>query len=222
MGSPHQNDVPGTTSADPASKRTKGLYGVLAASSVGLEFGVAVVIGALFGNWLDGRFGTAPWLMIAFTIIGFVAGISRREARGQRSESRWLGGPEHRPRIERLNYVIGGIVVLVAAVTQPQSVGLGLAVGVALTCLNFFVLRRLVVKWTADAAAGQNRSRAVADDAEDDLADGRGRRIARVPADRSDGVHHRLLDLHLSIMIESLSSMMRTPPKAASTEEDHG
>ena len=75
MGSPHQNDVPGTTSHDPASKRTKGLYGALAASSVGLEFGVAVVIGALFGNWLDGRFDTAPWLLIAFTIIGFVAGL---------------------------------------------------------------------------------------------------------------------------------------------------
>ncbi len=74
MGTPHQNDVPGT-SQDPASKRTKGLYGALAASSVGLEFGVAVVIGALFGNWLDGRFDTGPWLLIAFTIIGFVAGL---------------------------------------------------------------------------------------------------------------------------------------------------
>ena len=58
-------------------------------------------------------------------------------------------------RIERLNYVLGGIVVIAAALTQNQPRALGVAVGVALTCLNFFVLRRLVNKWTSDAAAGR-------------------------------------------------------------------
>ncbi len=58
-------------------------------------------------------------------------------------------------RIERLNYAIAGIVVLVGAVTQPQRIVLGLMVGSALTCLNFYVLRRLVVKWTAEAASGK-------------------------------------------------------------------
>lgn len=58
-------------------------------------------------------------------------------------------------RIERLNYVLGGILVIAAALTQPKRIALGIAVGVALTCLNFFVLRRLVTKWTADAQQGK-------------------------------------------------------------------
>jgi hypothetical protein len=58
-------------------------------------------------------------------------------------------------RIERLNYALGGVTVIVAALTQPRDMALGVAAGVALTCLNFFVLRKLVARWTADAAAGQ-------------------------------------------------------------------
>lgn len=58
-------------------------------------------------------------------------------------------------RIERINYALGGVLVILAALTQPRPVALGIAVGVALTCLNFNVLRRLVHRWTADAAAGR-------------------------------------------------------------------
>jgi len=58
-------------------------------------------------------------------------------------------------RIERLNYILGGILVIVAALTQSRPVALGIAVGVALTCANFFALRRLVARWTKDAAAGK-------------------------------------------------------------------
>ena len=58
-------------------------------------------------------------------------------------------------RIERLNYVLGALAIVIAALTQTQRVALGLAIGVALTCANFFVLRKLVVRWTADAAAGK-------------------------------------------------------------------
>ena len=61
-------------------------------------------------------------------------------------------------RIERLNYAIGAVVIAVAALTQPPTVALGLAVGAILTCANFFVLRKLVVKWTSDAAAGRTGS----------------------------------------------------------------
>jgi len=61
-------------------------------------------------------------------------------------------------RIERLNYLIGGVIVIAAALTQPQRVALGVAVGVALTCANFFVLRRLILKWTSDAAEGRSSS----------------------------------------------------------------
>jgi hypothetical protein len=58
-------------------------------------------------------------------------------------------------RIERLNYGIGAVLALVALLTQPPPVTLGLAVGAGLTCLNFYVLRRLIVKWTDEAAQGK-------------------------------------------------------------------
>jgi hypothetical protein len=61
-------------------------------------------------------------------------------------------------RIERLNYGIGAVVIAVAALTQASPIALGLTVGVVLTCANFFVLRKLVVKWTSDAAAGRTGS----------------------------------------------------------------
>ena len=64
-------------------------------------------------------------------------------------------------RIERLNYVLGAILVAAALLTQPRSISLGIAVGVGLTCVNFFVLRKLVVKWTRDAAAGRGGNSAV-------------------------------------------------------------
>jgi len=57
-------------------------------------------------------------------------------------------------RVERLNYLIGGVLVIGSALTQPRDISLGIAVGVALTCLNFFFLRQLVTRWTRDAAKG--------------------------------------------------------------------
>jgi hypothetical protein len=59
-------------------------------------------------------------------------------------------------RIERLNYIIGGILIVVATlVYRTERIALGVAVGVVLTCANFFVLRRLVTRWTADASEGK-------------------------------------------------------------------
>jgi hypothetical protein len=63
-------------------------------------------------------------------------------------------------RIERFNYVLGAVLVAAGALTQPRDVALGIAVGVALTCANFFVLRRLVTRWTADAARGDRANSA--------------------------------------------------------------
>jgi hypothetical protein len=58
-------------------------------------------------------------------------------------------------RIQRLNMGIGGALIIVAALLRPRSEALGVAVGVALTCLNFFLLTRIITKWTADVAAGR-------------------------------------------------------------------
>jgi hypothetical protein len=62
-------------------------------------------------------------------------------------------------RIERLNYLVGAVLCMVAAIGYPTPVSLGVAVGVALTCLNFAVLRRLVFRWTVDAASGGSSNR---------------------------------------------------------------
>ncbi|HEY0190347.1 MAG TPA: ATP synthase subunit I [Kofleriaceae bacterium] len=65
-----------------------------------------------------------------------------------------MGGPSLL-RIERWNYAVGGVLIAVSALTQSESVSLGIAVGVLLTCANFYALRKLVTKWTTDAQ--QNR-----------------------------------------------------------------
>ncbi|MEJ7603114.1 MAG: ATP synthase subunit I [Kofleriaceae bacterium] len=64
-------------------------------------------------------------------------------------------------RIERFNYGLGAVLTVGALLTQSRSIALGVVAGVVLTCLNFFVLRKLVVKWTAEAAAGQTGKSAV-------------------------------------------------------------
>jgi ATP synthase protein I len=54
---------------DPETKqmwRTAGMTG-----SVGLEIAAAIAIGYFGGHYLDGKLGTAPWLMW----IGFFAGV---------------------------------------------------------------------------------------------------------------------------------------------------
>jgi len=45
------------------------------ASSLGLAFPIAVVIGYFFGRWLDRVLGTAPWMMAIFSIFGIAAGF---------------------------------------------------------------------------------------------------------------------------------------------------
>ena len=58
-------------------------------------------------------------------------------------------------RIERFNYALSGIVVLASLALQSRSITLGVAIGAALTSVNFYVLRRLIVKWTSAAAQGK-------------------------------------------------------------------
>jgi ATP synthase protein I len=60
---------------DEVARKTKGFYTTLSATSVGLELGISVILGLLFGRWLDSEAGTEPWLMILFLCFGFAAGI---------------------------------------------------------------------------------------------------------------------------------------------------
>ena len=47
----------------------------LNASIVGIQFPVAMALGYFWGKWMDGLFGTQPWLTIIFFILGLIAGF---------------------------------------------------------------------------------------------------------------------------------------------------
>jgi ATP synthase protein I len=47
----------------------------LNASIVGIQFPVAMAIGYFWGTWMDGWFGTEPWLTVVFSLLGVVAGF---------------------------------------------------------------------------------------------------------------------------------------------------
>jgi len=36
---------------------------------------VSIAIGWALGSWLDRKFGTSPWLMLVFTLLGVAAGF---------------------------------------------------------------------------------------------------------------------------------------------------
>lgn len=65
----------GVRRAAPYAAKSRDYYRSLSASSVGIELAVSVMIGLFFGRWLDGRIGTAPWMMILFLCLGFTAGL---------------------------------------------------------------------------------------------------------------------------------------------------
>ena len=50
-------------------------------------------------------------------------------------------------RIERLNYILGGLLVAGMAFVLPRDGALGVLVGVILSSLNFTVMRRMVQAW---------------------------------------------------------------------------
>ncbi len=44
-------------------------------STLGLEMGLSVAVGAIFGYYLDKWLHTDPWLLIVFLIFGAIAGF---------------------------------------------------------------------------------------------------------------------------------------------------
>ncbi len=43
--------------------------------TVGIQLAVTVVVLFFLGRWLDEKFGTAPWLMLAGLFVGIVGGM---------------------------------------------------------------------------------------------------------------------------------------------------
>jgi F0F1-type ATP synthase assembly protein I len=59
-------------------------------ATVGLEIALSVLFGFLGGRWLDGRFGTDPWLMFVGLFFGVVTAarfLYRAAQRNQRAMS---------------------------------------------------------------------------------------------------------------------------------------
>jgi len=43
--------------------------------TMGIQLALAVVVFFFVGRWLDGKLGTAPWLMLAGLLVGIVGGM---------------------------------------------------------------------------------------------------------------------------------------------------
>lgn len=43
--------------------------------TVGIELAVSIAIGFGIGSWMDERFGTAPWLLVLWVLVGVSAGF---------------------------------------------------------------------------------------------------------------------------------------------------
>jgi len=58
-----------------AGRTGSALRAVALLSGAGFTMAAAVALGALLGNWLDHRWGTAPWLLVVGFLLGTVAGF---------------------------------------------------------------------------------------------------------------------------------------------------
>ena len=57
----------------PEDNDRSGRGGALA--GLGFQFAAAIVLGVLGGNWIDGRYRTAPWGVLIGAATGFAAGL---------------------------------------------------------------------------------------------------------------------------------------------------
>lgn len=64
-----------TKAAEEAADRQNSAHGLASAFRMSTEFVSAVVVGGVIGYGLDWWLGTLPWLMIAFVLLGFAAGV---------------------------------------------------------------------------------------------------------------------------------------------------
>lgn len=92
----HRNTV------DPAARTSKKVFEGMSASSIGLELGIAVVLGTLGGIWADSTFGTEPWLMLVGIGFGCFAGfrgvlraVAKEDRKGARDDAEILAIAHH-------------------------------------------------------------------------------------------------------------------------------
>ena len=89
-------------------ERTRKVWEGSRYASVGIEFGLSVVIGYLAGRWLEGRFDCPPWGTVGGILLGFAAALrsllrlaAREERRAREERSKAKNSPESGSKEER-------------------------------------------------------------------------------------------------------------------------
>ena len=47
----------------------------VAITTLGLEFATAEILGVAFGFWLDKKYNSSPWFLVAGAVVGFMLGM---------------------------------------------------------------------------------------------------------------------------------------------------
>ena len=74
--------------------------------------------------------------------------------RGRNDETEVAMNARALRRIERLNYILGGVLAAASAVFLAKEQALGMLVGVILGSVNFSLLSRIVQRWLRGAEKG--------------------------------------------------------------------
>jgi F0F1-type ATP synthase assembly protein I len=64
------NENPPGSGSDNSTLRSIAPY-----LTMGIQLAIPVVLFFFLGKWLDGKFGTSPWLMLAGLMLGAVGGM---------------------------------------------------------------------------------------------------------------------------------------------------
>ena len=78
-------------------EKTRVAYQSVKYTGLGIELAVFIVVGVLGGNWIDEKYGTAPWGIlggVAFGIAGGVRTLVRTVKHIQKSQEKESGESE--------------------------------------------------------------------------------------------------------------------------------
>ena len=78
-------------------EKTRVAYQSVKYTGLGIELAVFLVVGVLGGNWIDEKYGTAPWGIlggVAFGIAGGVRTLVRTVKQIQKSQEKESGESE--------------------------------------------------------------------------------------------------------------------------------
>lgn len=74
-------------------EKTRSGYKALRHSSIGIELAMWIVVGILFGNWIESKWAVAPWGTLGGLMLG-IAGGARTLVRALRESQKELDESE--------------------------------------------------------------------------------------------------------------------------------